>query len=143
MLLRPALPLQLPLHLLLVTPAIPCSKSRRARDGSSPTRGARGTISRADLFHGPVETIDQGFPMVPPQRTGRAREVAWVSLFLASEEASCVCGAELAVDGGGVAGAWNPTLSGAPGDVQCGSRRGPHQLSARFDEASARSRREQ
>ncbi len=85
----------------------------------------------------PVDMIDQGFGMVPLQRTGRANEIAMASLFLASDEASYVCGAELAVDGGWTAGIYNSMLSGAPEDSEYGSRVGVHELNAHFDAALA------
>jgi len=83
----------------------------------------------------PVEEIDKGFSMVPLQRTGRAHEVAAASLFLASDEASYVCGAELAVDGGWTAGVYNSMLSGAADDVDYGRRTGVHEVNAHFDDA--------
>ena len=43
--------------------------------------------------------------LVPMQRIGQADEVAFPALFLLSDEASLITGAELAVDGGYVAGA--------------------------------------
>ena len=43
--------------------------------------------------------------LVPMQRIGQADEVAYPALFLLSDEASLITGAELAVDGGYVAGA--------------------------------------
>lgn len=87
-----------------------------------------------------VEMIDQGFAMVPLQRTGRAHEIAMASLFLASDEASYVCGAEIAVDGGWTAGIYNGMLSGAPDDADYGTRDTVHELNAQFDAAlSARS----
>lgn len=84
-----------------------------------------------------VEDIDQGFGMVPLQRSGRVYEVSRASLFLASDEASYICGAELAVDGGWSAGIYNPGLSGEPGDSDYGSRSEAHALSAQLDAALA------
>jgi 3alpha(or 20beta)-hydroxysteroid dehydrogenase len=83
----------------------------------------------------PVEVIDQGFGMVPLQRTGRPHEVAMASLFLAGDEASYICGAEIAVDGGWTAGIYNDMLSGAPGDAGYGARETVHDLNAQFDAA--------
>jgi 3alpha(or 20beta)-hydroxysteroid dehydrogenase len=85
----------------------------------------------------PVEIIDQGFGMVPLQRIGRPHEVAMASLFLASDEASYVCGAEVAVDGGWTAGIYNTGLSGAPEDADYGSRSGVHELNTQLDAALA------
>ena len=51
---------------------------------------------------------------VPLQRIGEPQEVAAASLFLCSDEASYVSGAELAVDGGWAAGYYHPYLPGAP-----------------------------
>jgi 3alpha(or 20beta)-hydroxysteroid dehydrogenase len=51
---------------------------------------------------------------VPLGRIGQPEEVARVSLFLASDDASYVCGAEIVVDGGMIAGQYYPTLPGAP-----------------------------
>ncbi|MFT4054149.1 MAG: glucose 1-dehydrogenase [Novosphingobium sp.] len=50
----------------------------------------------------------------PIQRIGEPEEVARTSLFLASDEASYLCGAEIAVDGGMTLGVYTPFLPGAP-----------------------------
>ena len=50
------------------------------------------------------------------QRIGEPEEVARTSLFLASDDASYVCGAEIAVDGGQTLGVFTPFLPGAPGN---------------------------
>jgi 3alpha(or 20beta)-hydroxysteroid dehydrogenase len=49
------------------------------------------------------------------QRIGEPEEVAQTSLFLASDDASYICGAEVAVDGGQTLGVFTPFLPGAPG----------------------------
>jgi 3alpha(or 20beta)-hydroxysteroid dehydrogenase len=51
---------------------------------------------------------------VPLQRVGEPIEVAAATLFLCSDEASYISGAELAVDGGWTAGRFEPALPGAP-----------------------------
>jgi 3alpha(or 20beta)-hydroxysteroid dehydrogenase len=51
----------------------------------------------------------------PIQRIGEPEEVARTSLFLASDDASYLCGAEIAVDGGMTLGVYAPFLPGAPG----------------------------
>ncbi|MFN0039355.1 MAG: SDR family NAD(P)-dependent oxidoreductase [Burkholderiales bacterium] len=45
-------------------------------------------------------TREKVLATVPMKRAGRAEEVAWPVLFLASDEASYITGAELVVDGG-------------------------------------------
>jgi len=84
-----------------------------------------------------IETIDKGFGMVPLQRTGRPHELAMATLFLASDDASYVCGAEVTVGGGWTAGIYNTMLSGAPEDTDYGSRGGVHELNVHFDAALA------
>ena len=51
---------------------------------------------------------------VPLQRIGGPEEISRASLFLASDEASYVNGAELAVDGGWIAGDYEATQPGGP-----------------------------
>lgn len=51
---------------------------------------------------------------VPLQRIGEPEEVAAASLFLCSDEASYMSGAEILVDGGWGAGVYHPMLPGAP-----------------------------
>jgi 3alpha(or 20beta)-hydroxysteroid dehydrogenase len=62
----------------------------------------------------PPEQLNHAFCRVPLQRIGQPDEIAYASLFLASDEASYVSGAELAVDGGWGAGYFQPVLPGAP-----------------------------
>ncbi len=50
------------------------------------------------------ERVEGFTPVIPQDRIGDAREVADAVLFLASDEASYITGAELSVDGGIVAG---------------------------------------
>ncbi|MBB4640154.1 SDR family oxidoreductase [Rhizorhapis suberifaciens] len=53
----------------------------------------------------------------PIQRIGEPEEVARISLFLASDDASYLCGAEIAVDGGMTVGPYNDFLPGAPNSL--------------------------
>jgi len=62
----------------------------------------------------PADQLSAAFCRVPLQRIGEPNEIANASLFLASDEASYVTGAELAVDGGWGAGYFQPVLPGAP-----------------------------
>jgi len=55
---------------------------------------------------------------VPLQRIGEPQEVAAASLFLCSDEASYITGAELAVDGGWAAGYYHSYMPGAPASIQ-------------------------
>jgi 3alpha(or 20beta)-hydroxysteroid dehydrogenase len=63
----------------------------------------------------PREVLNQAFAGIPAQRVAEPNEIAAVSLFLASDEASYLMGAELVVDGGMVAGSYHPGMPGAPG----------------------------
>jgi len=54
------------------------------------------------------------YKTVPLGRIGQAEEVAHVTLFLASDDASYVCGAEIVVDGGMIIGPYYMSQPGAP-----------------------------
>jgi len=58
-----------------------------------------------------------GYERVPLQRIGEPEEIAAASLFLCSDEASYIAGAELAVDGGWAAGYYHHYLPGAPASL--------------------------
>ncbi len=63
----------------------------------------------------PKEKVNQRYTMVPMQRVGEPEEVARTSLFLASDDASYLCGAEIVVDGGMATGQYYVGFPGAPG----------------------------
>ncbi len=63
----------------------------------------------------PREVIDKDYAHIPLQRIGEPEEVARLTLFLASDDSSYLCGAEIAVDGGMLVGYYYNTLPGAPG----------------------------
>ncbi|SEQ85471.1 3alpha(or 20beta)-hydroxysteroid dehydrogenase [Solimonas aquatica] len=63
----------------------------------------------------PRSEVNKRYGMVPLQRVGEPVEAARVSLFLASDEASYLCGAEIAVDGGMLTGQYYVGFPGAPG----------------------------
>lgn len=60
------------------------------------------------------DTLNKDYGGVPLQRIGEPEEIARASLFIASDEASYISGAELAVDGGWSAGYYQSVLPGAP-----------------------------
>lgn len=64
-----------------------------------------------------LEDMNYAHRRVPLQRIGEPDEVAAASLFLCSDEASYINGAELAVDGGWTAGYYHETLPGAPASL--------------------------
>ncbi|TJY58840.1 glucose 1-dehydrogenase [Sinimarinibacterium sp. CAU 1509] len=61
------------------------------------------------------DAVNKRYAMVPMQRVADPIEVARTSLFLASDEASYLCGAEIAVDGGMLTGQYYVGFPGAPG----------------------------
>lgn len=62
-----------------------------------------------------VEEVNRRhFRRVPLQRIGEPEEIARTTLFVCSDEASYISGAEIAVDGGWTAGHYEPALPGAP-----------------------------
>ena len=48
----------------------------------------------------PEGALQPAIDRTPMKRAAQPEEVAWAALFLASDEASFITGAELAVDGG-------------------------------------------
>lgn len=67
-----------------------------------------------NITNEPVENLGEYYTGQPIQRIGEPIEVAHASLFLASDDASYMCGSELAVDGGQTIGIFTPFLPGAP-----------------------------
>ncbi len=68
-----------------------------------------------------VELINRGYTSVPLQRVGMPAEIAQASVFLASDQASYICGTELVVDGGWTTGIYHAHFPGAPGDQTYGA----------------------
>lgn len=64
------------------------------------------------------DELNANYKRVPLQRIGQPEEIARASLFVASDEASYITGAEIAVDGGWSAGYYQPALPGVPPGVQ-------------------------
>jgi 3alpha(or 20beta)-hydroxysteroid dehydrogenase len=62
----------------------------------------------------PAAALNKDYGMVPLQRIGEPEEIAAASLFLCSDAASYISGAELAVDGGWSAGIYHSMLPGGP-----------------------------
>lgn len=58
----------------------------------------------------PVTELNKYYVGQPIKRIGEPEEVARVSLFLASDESSYMCGSELSVDGGQTLGVFTPFL---------------------------------
>ncbi len=63
------------------------------------------------------DAVNVGYERVPLQRIGEPEEIARASLFIASDDASYISGAELAVDGGWSAGYYQTFLPGAPASL--------------------------
>lgn len=61
--------------------------------------------------------VNFGYERVPLQRIGEPEEIAAASLFLCSDDASYITGAELAVDGGWAAGYYHHYLPAAPASL--------------------------
>jgi len=61
------------------------------------------------------DKVNERFGNIPLQRVGAPEEVARATLFLASDDASYLAGAEIAVDGGMMAGQYYEGFPGAPG----------------------------
>jgi 3alpha(or 20beta)-hydroxysteroid dehydrogenase len=74
--------------------------------------GVNTTMGNPQQLRG--EQLNADYRRVPLQRIGEPQEVAAASLFLCSDEASYICGAELLVDGGWAAGHYHTMLPGAP-----------------------------
>ena len=62
----------------------------------------------------PEAEANQAYKGQPLQRIGAPEEVARTTAFLASDDASYICGAEIAVDGGMTVGHYLEMLPGAP-----------------------------
>jgi len=65
----------------------------------------------------PRDKVNERFGNIPLQRVAAPEEVARASLFLASDDASYLAGAEIVVDGGMVIGHYYDGMPGAPGVV--------------------------
>lgn len=61
-----------------------------------------------------LDVVNTRYTRVPLQRIGQSEEVARATLFAASDDASYINGAEIAVDGGWTAGLYEPMLPNAP-----------------------------
>jgi 3alpha(or 20beta)-hydroxysteroid dehydrogenase len=67
----------------------------------------------------PADVVNaRSFGRVPLQRIGEPEEIARATLFVCSDEASYISGAEIAVDGGWTAGHYEPALPGGPAHLR-------------------------
>jgi len=68
-----------------------------------------------NITNEPIDEINKYYQGQPIRRIGEPEEIARASLFLVSDDAAYVCGAEVAVDGGMTLGVYHDFLPGAPG----------------------------
>lgn len=71
----------------------------------------------ANPMDAPAEVLNPVFSYYPLQRLGEPEEVAALNLFLASDDASFITGAEISIDGGSAAGRYMKMLPGAPDNL--------------------------
>lgn len=72
-----------------------------------------GPIRTERLLQAPPEILDRVADAIPTGRLGLPSEVAAATLWLCSSDAAFITGAELAVDGGGLAGSFRPARTRA------------------------------
>jgi len=70
-----------------------------------------------NVTNDPPEELNKYYVGQTIQRIGEPEEVARTTLFLCSDDASYLAGAEIAVDGGQTLGPFTPFLPGAPGNL--------------------------
>ena len=72
-----------------------------------------GIIDTPHIPRGAHDHVQKLVDWQPIARMGRPEEVAALVLFLASEEASYITGAQMVIDGGHLAGPWRPSSAAA------------------------------